>query len=238
MLNLQGVKSGVQNPALSANYQFVSHGKAPASGQKNDTPDRLSPPVPRVPGGEPSICSRSFIGQRPKRLASSPNPRDLESLIADPRQALNVFDFEPVMKKNVPAAHFGYMATGLDDEVTLRANREGFLKFQLRPRRLVDVSKIDMSCEIFGATYDSPIVIAPTGSNSAFHPGRRSGRRQGGKDRKPSANSVHRGHNLRRGGYRRAWSADLVPALPDARLDDRRPPRQACAKRRVVPSSC
>ena len=36
------------------------------------------------------------------------------------------------------------MASGIDDEVTLRANREGFLKFQLRPRRLVDVSKVDM----------------------------------------------------------------------------------------------
>src|SRR5882672_7097143 len=35
----------------------------------------------------------------------------------------------------------GYMASGIDDEVTLRANREGFLKFQLRPRRLNDVSK-------------------------------------------------------------------------------------------------
>ena len=31
-------------------------------------------------------------------------------------------------------AHFGYMASGIDDEVTLRANREGFLKFQLLPR--------------------------------------------------------------------------------------------------------
>ena len=37
------------------------------------------------------------------------------------------------------------MASGIDDEVTLRANREGFLKFELRPRRLVDVSKVDMS---------------------------------------------------------------------------------------------
>jgi isopentenyl diphosphate isomerase/L-lactate dehydrogenase-like FMN-dependent dehydrogenase len=81
-----------------------------------------------------------------------------------------VFDFEPVMRKNVPPAHFGYMATGVDDEVTLRANREGFRKFALRPRRLVDVSKIDMSVEIFGVKYDSPIVIAPTGSNRAFHP--------------------------------------------------------------------
>jgi 4-hydroxymandelate oxidase len=97
-------------------------------------------------------------------------PRDLDKLIADPTQALDVFDFEPVMKMNVPPAHFGYMATGVDDEVTLRANRDGFRKFELRPRRLVDVSKVDMSTEIFGYRYDSPIVIAPTASNRAFHP--------------------------------------------------------------------
>jgi 4-hydroxymandelate oxidase len=97
-------------------------------------------------------------------------PRDLDKLIADPTQALDVFDFEPVMRKNVPPAHFGYMATGVDDEVTLRANREGFRKFELRPRRLVDVSKIDISAEILGVKYDSPIVLAPTASNRAFHP--------------------------------------------------------------------
>jgi isopentenyl diphosphate isomerase/L-lactate dehydrogenase-like FMN-dependent dehydrogenase len=97
-------------------------------------------------------------------------PRDLDKLIADPTQALDVFDFEPVMKKNVPPAHFGYMATGVDDEMTLGANREGFRKFELRPRRLVDVSKIDMSAEILGVRYDSPIVLAPVGSNRAFHP--------------------------------------------------------------------
>jgi 4-hydroxymandelate oxidase len=62
------------------------------------------------------------------------------------------------------------MVTGIGDEVTLRANREGFLKFQLRPRRLVDVSTIDMTTEILGAKYDGPIVIAPTSSNCAFHP--------------------------------------------------------------------
>src|SRR5499427_8747651 len=61
-------------------------------------------------------------------------PRDLINLISDPKEALDVFDFEPVAKKNLPPAHFGYMVTGVDDEVTLRANREGFLKFQLRER--------------------------------------------------------------------------------------------------------
>jgi isopentenyl diphosphate isomerase/L-lactate dehydrogenase-like FMN-dependent dehydrogenase len=97
-------------------------------------------------------------------------PRDLDRLITDPRQALDVFDFEPVMHDKVPPAHFGYMATGVDDEVTLRANRSDFQKFQLLPRRLVDVSKIDMRTEIFGVTYDSPIVICPTASNKAYHP--------------------------------------------------------------------
>jgi hypothetical protein len=92
-------------------------------------------------------------------------PRDPDNVITDPKQALDVFDFEPAVKKNLPPAHFGYMVTGADDEVTLRANREGFLKFQLRPRRLVDVSTIDMTTELFGARYDSPIVIAPTGGN-------------------------------------------------------------------------
>src|SRR5262245_36655094 len=96
-------------------------------------------------------------------------PLDMHQLIKSPKEAINVFDFEPVMRQNVPPAHFGYMASGIDDEVTLRANREDFLRFQLRPRRLVDVSKVDMSIEILGVKYASPIVIAPTGSNKAFH---------------------------------------------------------------------
>src|SRR5260370_21755102 len=61
------------------------------------------------------------------------------------------------------------MASGIDDEVTLRANREGFLKFQLRPRRLVDVSKVDLSTEILGVKYASPIVLAPIGGHRSFH---------------------------------------------------------------------
>ena len=96
-------------------------------------------------------------------------PRDYNHLIASPKEALDVFDFEPVMHKNVPPAHFGYMASGVDDDVTLRANREGFLKFQLRPRRLVDVSKVNMSTEILGQRYETPIIIAPTGGHRGYN---------------------------------------------------------------------
>jgi 4-hydroxymandelate oxidase len=96
-------------------------------------------------------------------------PMRADELIKSPKEAINVFDFEPVCRNNVPPAHFGYMASGIDDEVTLRANREGFLKFQLRPRRLVDVSKVDMSVNILGTKYDSPIVLAPVGGQRSFH---------------------------------------------------------------------
>ena len=109
----------------------------------------------------------------PKEKLSDPlvwGPLDPSHLIKDPREAINVFDFEPVMRQNVPPAHFGYMASGVDEDVTLRANREGFLKFQLRPRRLVDVSSVDMSTEILGVRYESPIILAPVGGQKAFHP--------------------------------------------------------------------
>jgi 4-hydroxymandelate oxidase len=96
-------------------------------------------------------------------------PMRADQLIKSPKEAINVFDFEPVCRQNVPPAHFGYMASGIDDEVTLRANREGFLKFQLRPRRLVDVSKVDMSTEVLGVKYASPIVLAPVGGQRSFH---------------------------------------------------------------------
>jgi isopentenyl diphosphate isomerase/L-lactate dehydrogenase-like FMN-dependent dehydrogenase len=113
----------------------------------------------------------AFAAETPSRLPDPMiwAPRDLDHLIATPKEAINVFDFEPVMHKNVPPGHFGYMASGIDDEVTLRANREGFLKFQLRPRRLVDVSKVDMSADILGVKYASPIIVAPTGGHRAYH---------------------------------------------------------------------
>ncbi len=96
-------------------------------------------------------------------------PLDANRLIKNPKDAINVFDFEPVMRQNVPPAHFGYMASGIDDEQTLRANREGFQKFMLRPRRLVDVSKVDTSIELFGHRYASPVAISPTGSSFTYH---------------------------------------------------------------------
>ena len=85
-------------------------------------------------------------------------------------EALDVFDFETIAKRTLPPAHFGYLATGSDDEATLRANREAFGHYQLRMRRLVNVTKLDLSVTLFGKTYDTPIALAPVGSLRAFSP--------------------------------------------------------------------
>ena len=101
--------------------------------------------------------------------AASDSEAPDRTLIASPNDALNVLDFEPVARQALPPAHYGYLATGVDDDATLQANRAGFSKFHIRSRRLVDVSRIDTSIELFGATWKTPIVLAPVGSQKAFH---------------------------------------------------------------------
>jgi isopentenyl diphosphate isomerase/L-lactate dehydrogenase-like FMN-dependent dehydrogenase len=88
-------------------------------------------------------------------------------VISNPEQAINVLDFEAAAKKALPPAHWGYLTTGVDDDATLKANLEGFSHYQLRPRRLVDTTKIDMSVDLFGSKWETPIVLAPSGT--LFH---------------------------------------------------------------------
>lgn len=90
--------------------------------------------------------------------------------IASAKDALEIMDFEPAARKALPAAHWGYMASGVDDDLTLAANREGYRHVQLKPRRLVDVSKVDTKIQLFGVTWDSPVFLCPVGSQRAFHP--------------------------------------------------------------------
>lgn len=97
------------------------------------------------------------------------NLQQSDDVLSSPDQALDVLDFEPAARKALPPAHFGYLATGVDDDATVRANREGYSRIQIRPRRLIDVEKIDMSVRLLGISWSSPLVICPIGSEKAFH---------------------------------------------------------------------
>jgi 4-hydroxymandelate oxidase len=93
-----------------------------------------------------------------------------KDVIKSVEEALNVWDFEAAMHARVNAGHYAYMAQGADDFGTIAANRAGFQKIKLRPSRLVDVGKIDMSTEIFGQKLSSPIFLCPVGAQQMFHP--------------------------------------------------------------------
>jgi 4-hydroxymandelate oxidase len=93
-----------------------------------------------------------------------------DEVISSPDQAFDVMDFEPAARKALPPAHFGYLATGVDDDGTVRANREGYSRIQIRARRLVDVENIDMSVSLFGTKWNTPIVLSPVSGEKAFHP--------------------------------------------------------------------
>ncbi|HEY3824504.1 MAG TPA: alpha-hydroxy acid oxidase [Bryobacteraceae bacterium] len=90
--------------------------------------------------------------------------------LTSPKDAFSVMDFEDAARRALPMAHFGYMASGVDDDQTLKANREGYQHIELRTRRLIDVSKVDTRVDLFGTTFDFPIFICPTGAQRMFHP--------------------------------------------------------------------
>lgn len=126
-------------------------------------------------------ASPLFTGLGPGRLLASVlsgSDHGLPSHLADallmpvssPDEALDVFDFERVAEQALPPAHFGYLATGTDGNETLRANRAAFDKWYLRAMRMADTRKVDTSLSLLGQKLGSPIVIAPAGSQRAFHP--------------------------------------------------------------------
>jgi len=105
-----------------------------------------------------------------ERTGLSQETQQPSAVISSPAEALDVLDFEEAAHRKVMAGHWAYMASGVDDDGTLRANSEGYKHVQLRPRRLRDATKVDMRVELFGTIYNSPIFLCPTGGDKAFFP--------------------------------------------------------------------
>ena len=93
-----------------------------------------------------------------------------ESKLTSAKDVLAVMDLEEVVHRMLPPAHWGYMSSGVDDDLTLKANLAAFKRIQLQPRRLVDVSKVDTRVNVFGDTWESPLYLSAVGGHRMFHP--------------------------------------------------------------------
>ena len=65
---------------------------------------------------------------------------------------------------------FAYFAGGAGVETTMAANRSDFDRWRIVPRMLRDVSRRDISVELFGRTLASPFLLAPIGALGMAHP--------------------------------------------------------------------
>ncbi|KAJ0885208.1 putative (S)-2-hydroxy-acid oxidase [Helianthus annuus] len=85
-------------------------------------------------------------------------------------EPVNVKEYQELAKQALPKMYYDFFAGGSEDQHTLKQNVEAFQRITLRPRILVDVSKIDMSTTILGYKTSAPIMIAPTSLHKLAHP--------------------------------------------------------------------
>ena len=74
---------------------------------------------------------------------------------------VQVDDYEPVAKANLPVDVYGFYAGGAGDERTLEENRLAFDRWVLRPRVLRASATPDTTTEILGTRVASPVLVAP-----------------------------------------------------------------------------
>ncbi len=93
-----------------------------------------------------------------------------ELVIKSVKEALNVFDFDLVARRKLNIAHYTFITDGSFNNETLRANREGFTRYQIRLRRLNGITQVDQSVNLFGRAWESAIYFCPVGRMNAYYP--------------------------------------------------------------------
>ncbi len=87
-----------------------------------------------------------------------------------PEQPISIEELEGEARSALTFEAYDYLAGGAGSEETVRANREAFRRWRLVPRYLRDVSSRDLGVEILGQRLPAPVLLAPIGVMSAFHP--------------------------------------------------------------------
>lgn len=109
--------------------------------------------------GQPTVRQGGPGGERPG-VIRPPAYRD------EIMKVINLHEFEEAAKNVLPVAAYDYVAAGAGDELTLKANREAFQHYWVRRKVMVDVSKVDTTFELFGQTYEHPILLGPGGGKN------------------------------------------------------------------------
>ncbi len=88
----------------------------------------------------------------------------------DLERIVRLADFEPPARAAMEPGAFDYVAGGAWDEQSLDEAEAAWRRRRLRPRVLVDVSRVDPATTMAGATVPLPIGIAPMAAHGLAHP--------------------------------------------------------------------
>jgi isopentenyl diphosphate isomerase/L-lactate dehydrogenase-like FMN-dependent dehydrogenase len=149
------------------------------------------------PGSTCALCGKTFALQPSHRAdaagqqggaAPAPPPGALDvhfdgQLIEDAADAINVWDMERVAHANTLPYHWNYIHMGVDDLETRVANRQGFQRLALKPRRLGPDAKLDTAVTLFGRRWDTPLFLCPVAALEAYHTEGESGAARAAKAR-------------------------------------------------------
>ena len=81
----------------------------------------------------------------------------------------NLEDLRKLARKRLPSPMYHYMRGGADDEWSLNNNTAAFDRYELLPRYLVNVEKIDAGVTVLGQELEWPLFLSPTGMSRIFH---------------------------------------------------------------------
>jgi len=114
------------------------------------------------------------LGQSYDAVRGARRALGADGIITTASDALNVFEFEPAAKKALfeqgAPAHWGYLESGVDGNVTRDANHTAYAQYNIRVKRLIDARSVDTSVKIFGETWASPLFLCPVSSLGAYNP--------------------------------------------------------------------
>jgi 4-hydroxymandelate oxidase len=87
-----------------------------------------------------------------------------------PPEFVAIDEIHAAALRTLPADVAAYLEGGAGAESTLRANREAFGKWAIRPRPMSGVSEPDMAATVLGVDLKAPILTAPVGGDALFYP--------------------------------------------------------------------
>ncbi|KAJ4333404.1 hypothetical protein N0V95_009430 [Ascochyta clinopodiicola] len=95
--------------------------------------------------------------------------REIYASLRKPKYSTKPHEWEAAARNAIPLSNFLYVFGSASSESTYAANRSAFERYRLRPSMLVQATRRNMSTELFGKTYKSPILIAPIGVQEIVH---------------------------------------------------------------------